>query len=350
MLLLNQLKKDCLYLKASIVYFLVGFLITPILLGLLYGLMFFKMSTVDIELEDLQVYVAVNNQEEKYAALGTVFEQDFIKIHETHEEEVKERYKDKNSLGIVMHEQGMDIYNHNGTNTEKMILTKMLRYSNLYGWKSQSGEELVPVEILDQKPVLSSYESFVVSVYMGMSFFIAITFASYFIKERQQSMMGRIFSMNMHKLQFYLVSVGSIFIISLALVSLHSYVAYKLVMGLDFNPLRMLVINTIHAGFIAAFYGISISLFYDEKVYKTYITPIVMVIFILGGSFFPIDMFGKPFAFVHLMPNYELFNMYKGVLLEGNGGLISQASLMLMGMSILLLGVGALRFPKIEIR
>lgn len=350
MLLINQLKKDSLYLKASIMYFLVGFLIAPIVLGIIYGLMFSKMSTVDIKLEDLNVYLAVNNQEQKYGVIETVLEQDFVKLHVTTEEEVKQRYKEKNSMGILLHEQGLDIYNHNGTNTEKAILTRMLRYSNLYGWKATANKELLPVEVLDQKPTFNSYESFVVSVYMGMSLFIAITFASYFIKERQQSMMGRIFSMNMHKLQFYLLCVGSVFIISLGLVTVYSYVAYRLVLGIEFNPIRMLIANVLHAGLLASFYGLSISLFYDEKLYKTYITPIVMVIFILGGSFFPIDMFGKPFAFVHLMPNYELFNVYKGALLTGHSGVITQASLLLVGTSLIFLGIGALRFPKVETR
>lgn len=355
MRLINQLKKELVYLKAAWVYILMGFFIAPIALGLMYGNIFEKMTSTDIKLEPLQIYMAADKDTEAYEAIILLLQQEHIEIIEVEEDEIQANAKQgKNALGLQIQEKRVEILNYGADSTEKTIVRNMIEMSNgqLVETPTETITKSEPIvtRILEQEKRLNSYQVFVAAVYTAMSFFIAVTLATNFIKERQQSMMGRIFSMNISKQWFYSLSLISVLIISFVMVFLYSIIAFKFVLGFRLNWMKLLITNILHAGFITGLYGLFISLFYDEKVFKTYITPIIMVIMILGGSFFPVDMFGEPFKAALFMPNYHLLQLYKGIFLNQPLLELNSSIFILFGMIILCFTIGYIRFPKMETR
>lgn len=356
MRLFNQLKKDMIYLRAAWVYILMGFFVAPIALGLMYGNIFEKMMSTDIKLEPLKIYMTADKDTEAYQAIQPLLHQDFIEIIEVDEDEIQVKAKKgKNALGLHIQEERVEMMNYGIGSTEKTIVRDMIEMSKgkvtmLSADTSNEFSSSVTTRILEQEKRLSTYQIFVAAVYTAMSFFISVTLATNFVKERQQSMMGRIFSMNISKQGFYLLGLISVFLISFVMVFLYSIIAFKFVLGIDLNWMKLLISNILHAAFLAGIYGLFISIFHDEKIFKTFVTPFIMVIMVLGGSFFPVDMFGAPLKIARFMPNYNLLCLYKGVFLNQPLSELNTSISFLLGMALLCFLIGFVQFPKMETR
>lgn len=368
---LIQIKKDFRYFKSSLVYFIFCFMIAPIVLGFLYGALYEKMLTPDIEINPIEIFMAETEEDIYMPAVKQLLnakELDFINIENVLPNEIeKMAKKNRKSLGIKEEEKTIQILNYGPSSTEKNIVNNLvlplittLSHVNV---EMMTGEErtkfiqnylLLAVkdftkmeEVVVHKK-LTPYQLMLVGVYLGMSFFIAVTFAANFLKERENAVIRRLFSFDITERSIYINTVLAVFIISLLLITSYSFIAYGILLKMKLPLIKMLITNFIHAGFMASLYGVFIGLFRSEHVFKNSITPIIMVIMILGGSFFPIDMFQNLAKFVHLMPNYNLLKLYEGVLLGTSLEQLAYPASFLIGAMVILIMAGMFKFSMRE--
>lgn len=368
---LIQINKDFKYFKSSLVYFIFCFMITPIVLGFLYGALYEKMLTPEIEINPIKIYISETEKDIYIPILKQLLnaeELDFIHVENILPNEIDlMTKKNRKSLGIKEEGKIVQILNYGPSSTEKNIvsnlimpLTTTLSHLNV---KAMTGEQrtkfiqdylllsvkdFTKIENVGVHKKLTSYQLMIVSVYMALSFFIATTFAVNFLKEREHAVIQRLFSLDITKRFIYINTVLSVFIMSLLLVTSYSFFAYGILLKMKISFVQMLIINFIHAGFIAALYGVFIGLFRSERVFKNSITPIIMAIMILGGSFFPIDMFQNLAKFVHFMPNYNLLKLYEGVLLGTSLRQLVYPISFMIGVMVILIMVGMFKFSVRE--
>ncbi len=183
-----------------------------------------------------------------------------------------------------------------------------------------------------------------VSVFSAMSLFIGITFASNFLRQRENALTDRLVSINVSPKGIYVSSVISVFVFSLITVITYSIIGYGIILKMNILNLRMIVASLLQAGFITALYGFSIGLFRRETVYKNSITPIVMVVMILGGSFFPAELFFDKLWIMEIMPNYNILIIVREVLLGSSIGALIKPILILTIEIVAFIAIGALRF------
>lgn len=178
-----------------------------------------------------------------------------------------------------------------------------------------------------------------------MSLFIGITFASNFLRQRENALTDRLVSINVSPKGIYVSSVISVFVFSLITVITYSIIGYGIILKkMNILNLRMIVASLLQAGFITALYGFSIGLFRRETVYKNSITPIVMVVMILGGSFFPAELFFDKLWIMEIMPNYNILIIVREVLLGSSIGALIKPILILTIEIVAFIAIGALRF------
>lgn len=368
---LIQVTKDFRYFKSSLVFFISCFIIVPIILGFLYGALYEKMLTPDLKINSIEIFISEAPEDIYMPAVKQLLsakELEFVKIVNILPHEMEHMVKkNKKSLGIKEEEKIIQLIDYGPSSTEKNIvhnlvqpilitlskinvevMTREERTKLIQDYLLLTVKDFTIVEEVGVHKKLTSYQLMMVSVYVAMSFFIAVAFATNFLKERENAVIRRLFSFDITEGSIYLNTVLAVFIISLLLVTSYSYIAYGIVLKMKLPFIKILITNLIHAGFMAALYGAFIGLFRSERFFKNFITPFIMLVMILGGSFFPIDMFRNLAKFVHLMPNYNLFQLYKGVLLGTPVEQLAYPVSFLLGTMVILIMVGMIKFSVKE--
>lgn len=367
MKLITQFKKDFRYFRASIVYFIFSFMIAPIVLGLLYGALYQKMVSPDIELDPINIYIEESIDDIYMPVVKQLLNNnylDFINTQNVLDNELENKLKENDkSLGIKEENKVIKIINYGPNSTEKNIVTSLISpvinaisHKNIEKMNDKELNKVVEEYLqlktkdftelneIDTNRKFNSYQLMVVGVFTAMSFFIAVTFASNFLKEREDSVLRRLFSFDITEKSIYFNTTVSVFIISLLLIISYSFIAYRLVLKMEFSIIKMIIMNIIQAGFIASLYGLFIGLFRKEKIFKNLITPIIMVIMVLGGSYFPVDMFKNLAKFTKYMPNYNLLKIYENVLLGQSIKELTYPISFLLGATVLLIITGMAKF------
>lgn len=367
MRLKTQINKDFRYFKSSIVYFIFSFMIAPIVLGIIYGALYQKMLSPDIELNPINIYIEETKDEIYMPVVKQLLnknELNFINMESVSDHELENMTKNnRKSLGIKEEDKIIKVIDYGPNSTEKNIVMNIINpvintisHKDIEGMNEEqltkvveeylllSTKDFTKIEEVGLNKKLTSYQLMMVGVYTAMSFFIAVTFASNFLKEREDSVMRRLFSFDITEKSIYFNTIISVFTISLLLIISYSFIAYGLVLKMKINIIKMLMMNIIQAGFIASLYGFFIGFFRNERNFKNSVTPIIMVIMILGGSFFPIDMFKNLAKFTNIMPNYNLLKVYQGVLLGESMKALTYPILFLLGTTVLLITLGMFKF------
>lgn len=371
MRILTQINKELKYFKSSLHFFLLCFLIAPIVLGFLYGALYEKLLTPDIEINPIKIYLADTAEDIYLPALKELLkakELDFIYVENVLPSELeKMTEKNRKSLGIKEEDQTIQIVNHGASSTEKEIVKNLIkplvttlshldvktlnkeeRTEIIEEYLFLSDKDFTTVEEVAVQKRLTSYQLMIINVFIGLSFFITVTFASSFLKERESSVICRLFSIDVPKRSIYSNTVLAVFIISLLLVTTHSFLAYGIILKTQFSFIQMFILNIFHAGFLAALYGVFIGLFRTEHFFKNLITPILSMILFFGGSFFPIDTIQNLAKFVHLLPNYNLLKLYEGLLLGTSLEKLIYPILFILAAIAILFLVGIFKFSLQE--
>lgn len=309
MKLLTQTIKELKYIKSSIGYFVFCFIVAPIIIGLLFGTLYEKMMDKSISLKNIDVYTIIqkdDNYTEGINSMLSLKELPFINSIAKEEETFIENLENKKD-GIFIKETDnkVKIINYGKDSMEKSIVKNLVTelvnvlqekdisnmsfeerkifLSEFIEVSSKDFTETVEIET-DKK--LSSYETMIVNLFVAMSLFIAVTFASQFIKDRENSTLTRLISMNVDRKSIFLNNVAAVFIISFGITFIYMIISCMLILRMDISPINMIIPCVIHGGFIAGLYGISIGIFKREHTYKNIITPILMIIMFMGEVLF----------------------------------------------------------------
>lgn len=364
---LVQINKELKYFKSSLVSFLFFFVIAPIVLGLLYGALYERMLTPDIEINPIKIFITEAEGDIYLPLVRQLLatqELDFIDLEKVPPNEIKRMTRtNSSSLGIKEEEKTVQILNYGPGSPEKSIVKNLvfplittLSYLDVQNMTSEQRTELIQqylllsnkdfttIEEVAVVQKLTSYQLMVVSVYIAMSFFITVTFVTNFLREKESAVLCRLFSIDITKKSIYINTVLAVFIISLMLVTIHSFIAYHILLKTKFSFLEMFILNIFHAGFLAGLYGACIGLFGSEFFFKTIIISLLSIIMFLGGSFYPIDTNPNLANFVHLMPNYNLLKLYEGIFLDFSLEELIYPLSFMFGATVVLFLVGMYKF------
>lgn len=365
------IKKDAKYIKSSMMMFMFSFIIAPIVLGLMYGVMYKKMMDKSVELNTMTVYRVSSESDQYGKVIDELLDSDslpFIEVVGTEADVLEISVKeDKKGLGIIEQEGQVVIINNGPDSIEKTIVRNLMEQvvpilasKGTYNVTEQEKTAFIKEYLaLSQKDYttteeivltrkLNSFELMLVSVFSAMSLFIGITFASNFLRQRENALTDRLVSINVSSRGIYVSSVISVFVFSLITVLTYSIIGYGIILKMNILNLRIIVASMLQAGFITALYGFSIGLFRRETVYKNSITPIVMVVMILGGSFFPAELFFDKLWIMEIMPNYNILIIVREVLLGSSIGALIKPILILTVEIVAFIAIGALRFQVHE--
>lgn len=349
--------------------FLFSFIVAPIVLGMLYGLMYKKMLDKSIELQEMTVYTAISETDQYKPIMDELLNNSslsFIQVQQAKRSTLEETLKeDSSALGIYQERNQIIIMNNGKDSIEKNIVTglvtdvlpmiasqsdfteaEMKTFIDQY--LTLSSKDYTQTQDVNLAKKLNSTELMLIGVFSAMSLFIAITFAGNFLRQRENALIERLVSINIRSKGIYIGSVVSTFVFSFITVLIYTVLAYGIILKMNILSINMLIACLLQAGFITAFYGLSIGLFRRETVYKNSIIPITMVIMVLGGSFFPAEMFIDYLWIMKLMPNYNILVIVKEILLGASLIDIAKPMLILTSEIILFVAIGAIRFQVRE--
>ncbi|WBW97176.1 ABC transporter permease [Oceanirhabdus sp. W0125-5] len=373
MKLLSQTVKELKFIKSSILYFLFCFIVAPIIIGLLFGTLYEKMMDKSITLNNIDVYTIIekdDNYTEGINSMLSLKELPFINVITKKDESFIDTLKDKkDSLFIKESNNLVEIINYGKESMEKSIVSNLvtelvnvlqekdisnMSYEEKRVFLSEfikiSGKDFTETVEIETDKKLSSYETMIVNLFVAMSLFIAVTFASEFIKDRENSMLTRLISMKVDRKSIFLNNVLSVFIIAFGITFIYMIISCMLVMRMAISPVKIILPCLIHGGFIAGIYGVSIGIFKREHTYKNIITVILMLIMILGGSSFPIDTFDNVILVAKVMPNYNIQRIFQEVLLQNDLSNVKISILIVLIEIAVLICLGLISFSYCERR
>ncbi|MCM1989425.1 ABC transporter permease [Oceanirhabdus seepicola] len=373
MKLITQTIKELKYIKSSILYFLFCFIVAPIIIGLLFGTLYEKMMDKSITLRNIDVYTIIEKDDSYTEGINSMLslkELPFINAIATEDEKFIDTLKNKKeSLFIRESNDKVEIINYGKTSMEKNIVSNLVtelvsvltqkdisnmsfeeRKIFLSEFIKLSNKDFTETTEIEITKKLSSYETMIVNLFVAMSLFIAVTFASEFIKERENSMLTRLISMKVDKKSIFLNNVVTVFIISFGITFIYMIISSMLVLRMEISPLKLILPCLIHGGFITGLYGISIGMFKREHTYKNIITLILMIIMFLGGSSFPLDIFDNIIFLSKLMPNYNIQRIFHEALLQNNLSNVKTSILIVLIEIIILICLGLISFNSCERR
>jgi len=347
--------------------------VAPIIIGLLFGTLYEKMMDKSITLRNIDIYTIIEKDDSYTEGINSMLslkELPFINAITKEDEKFIDTLKNKEeSLFIKESNKKLEIINYGKDSMEKSIVSNLVTelvnvlqekdisnmsfkerkifLSEFIKISSTDFTETVEIET-DKK--LSSYETMIVNLFVAMSLFIAVTFASEFIKGRENSMLTRLISMNVDNKSIFLNNVLAVFIITFGITFIYMIISLMLVLRMEISPVKIILPCLIHGGFTAGLYGISIGIFKREHTYKNIITPILMIIMLLGGSSIPLDLFDNIIFVAKLMPNYNIQRIFQEVLLQNDLSNIKISILIVLIEIAVLICVGLISFNSCERR
>lgn len=321
-----EFKKEMKHVKSSFIYIVLAFLAAPLVIGVMFGAMYSKMMESEIKFKDTPVYITYksgsvyeNSVEEYLKSSGL----SFIKFGNI--EDMDER---KRSLHIEEMGGSLKIHSYGKTSIEKNIISTMVsEYMNLLYKKGDglSAEEIetftqeymrasygqqMKTTVIETEKRLSSYQLMIMNLFIAMSLFLSVKFASEFIRSRENSVLKRLISMDTDDKGIFINSVLSVFIICWGIALIYFTVVGKIILKMELGIMGIVIPTLLQALIITALYSISIAVFKREHTFKNAISGILMGMMILGGSTFPIEMFGDVIFIAKMMPNYNMQKVF----------------------------------------
>lgn len=385
--------KDCKEFLSNIFSNTFMFLIFPLILGLLYGILFENMINPKITFHDTEVYM-VNEDNGTYGkALNSLFENDhmsFVNLENSTSQELDDRLnKNKKSLGIVIpknfsssieekKEISIKIINKGPKSLEKDLILNLLNdfieNTNLHIKSLAIMKENIKDEIKLEEEIqtfmkvnaelsrtsftsikdvkspekLSSKASMLTSSFTAISLFIALTLASNFLKGRESSVVNRLCSINLSKNTLFFGKFASCFLLSFILITIYTLISYKIILRIPISLSKLFMVIALHSLFLGSLEGLIIGLFRKDRTLKNIIFPIVFLFMFFGGSFFPLESFKNASVLSKFTPNYNLQKIYEGILLNKSFGELFPIALSLIVISAIFIIIGNLKFSLRE--
>lgn len=356
MITTHILKKDLKYIQAKKWTILFVFIIVPLGLGLLYGSLYQRMLSTDLTISTLPLKITDLSQSKASTAFLDTFKKDlppYIQLVDdlpqnatelVLEKDFEEAFQAK-KLQITLKDYGEAL-------SSKYLLEEYLAKLNTDLSTMSYSRKPIPqpqITMFDQGPQLKSRSYMLMTCFIALSLFIAIHFASLFLKEKALQVYRRLASMPTSPRRIFFGSVTSIYLITFVICLLYYQIGLKGIAQEPLGLVSMLLMAMLQAFVIAGFYAFFIGFFSKERTLKLYSIVIFFVISFLGGSFYPIEQFENARKIALLTPNYNLFKILESLIQTQSLTGYEINALSLLAVSMVMMLIGALTFKLQEV-
>jgi ABC-2 type transport system permease protein len=349
MKLLNLLKKDFKELKSSLLFFIVIYILMPLGIALLNGMFYERMINPDTKLPKINVAVVNMDKSPHALAMKELLNSEKLKpsidiTEYTTTAEVETKIKNNElQAAIVFSDTNLnDIHFIKSTDNSYTVdilygtISNYLQYSNI------NYTDSIKVSDIKETHPISAKQVFGASMLAMLSLFITMSGASNFLKEKESMTLLRMNSIPVGFYNIYFEKLTLTFLLSLIQSSL--FIGLCSFIGINFFtniPLLMLII-ALHAFALTGISGLMMNLFNTQKRLSNVFTSIIMLMAILGGSFFPLEYISQNAKKLSaLTVNYWIQTSYTKIMSGENfNSLIINASVLLsIGIIGILLGI-----------
>jgi ABC-2 type transport system permease protein len=349
MKLLNLLKKDFKELKSSLLFFIVIYILMPLGIALLNGIFYEKMINPDTKLpkinialvnitnspHDLTIKELLNSEKLKSSI-------DVTEYNTTSEVEAKIKSNELQAAIVLSDTNFSDLRFLKSTDNSYTVdilygaVSNYIQYSNINFTNSIRVSDFKEVHVISAKQVFGA------SMLAMLSLFIAMSGASNFLKEKESMTLLR---MNSIPVGFYNIYFEKL-LLTFLLSSIQSTVFIILCSFIGINfftniPLLILIV-ALHAFALTGISGLMMNLFSTQKRLSNVFTSIIMLMAILGGSFFPLEYISQNAQrLCKLTINYWIQSSYTKIMSgeSFNALIINTAVLLSIGSIGILLGI-----------
>lgn len=348
------LRKDLKSVLNQIHVVLALFIGLPLILGLLYGVFYQGMLSAEVKVNPVSLVIENNDSGKQ----GEIFIADILS--EIPEFIVVSDSIHKNGFTMILDESfstdytngeiHVNLIDHGASSTGKYFFQSYLNSVVSKYNLSQTTVDTTPNITYVEKPyTVSSKTYMLLSVFIAISIFVAIHFASCFTKERESQVYKRLASFNITKTSIYYSSLTSVFIICITLCMLYYTLVLNVISKENYILSQIFMLSALQSFLITAFYGLMIGIFHKERTLKTYSIIFFFASSFFGGSFFPIEQFEGARRIAALTPNYNLFKLFQ-LTAEGTSITIHNTSVIaLLVSSLILMLIGQVKFNIREV-
>lgn len=365
----THLYKMCLYFKTSFPILMLGFVLAPLLIGFGYGILYEKMLDPNFELSPVTVVLDDENPQSLITLSRLYLEtgrQAHANLQLKHIEEAQlSDYLNSERGNIYIEQKGTELLIHEGQNTslEKTLIVNGLKnlMDNMPLESIQNASETELKALLDTQlnlmdntgiymtnadlqPSLGSKARMLTSVMTSMSLFIAFAFTTRYLLERESKMTARLLVANMSASQIFALELLSTFLLGFVLLSIQSLIQFGLLLSDPGQLPKILLLNVFQSAVLTGLFAAFIGLFDSEKKFKSIITPLLMVVMLLGGGFFPIEPSGVIGLLAQLTPTFNLYKIYEAAQLSLPLTKVAMPYLTLIGWTAAMLLIGKMTF------
>lgn len=196
---------------------------------------------------------------------------------------------------------------------------------------------------------ISSSQDFAANMLIMFSLFISMSAASTVVLERENGTLNRIAATSTSKLSYCLGRLLGTFTVSIIQITVFA-VASSLISGVDWgNKLLFILTILLHSLIIAALTSLIIGLFKDQKKMNVFASIILIIMSMLSGAMTPSDyIVGSYKTLSHFSINYWIKSSYTNIMLGDSFSSISINFAMLLLISIIFIIIGNLSFKYSE--
>jgi ABC-type polysaccharide/polyol phosphate export permease len=315
-------------------------LLFPMVLGLIYGLMYQNVLDQNITWHPLSVYLYDETEGSSRFIIENAFHAEklpFVTLVRTESEGSLRRALDEqtNRVGITIKRVG------NATqwywqNSGDQSLEKNLVYQSLtkvlkeYQWQSDvtnmlgeystgfrqelgslSTSSLVKESAITESRILTTNEYYLISLFVAFGFLLSTEY----LRDREQKLVARAFTAGVSKLTLYFSNFVSNFAIILGLIFLYFAIVFGIILRPSIDILHFLFVAALQALAISSYQSLISGVFKTNKAGLGFGMPLLFVMLYLGGSFYPVNQSATLESIANGTPNYQLFKLYESLVI-----------------------------------
>jgi hypothetical protein len=315
-------------------------LLFPMVLGLIYGLMYQNVLDQNITWHPLSVYLYDETEGSSQYIIENAFHVEklpFVTLVRTESEESLRKALDEqtNRAGITIKRVG------NATkwywqNSGDQSLEKSLVYQSLkkvlkeYLWQSEvtntlgeystdfrqelgslSTGSLVKESVITESRILTTNEYYLISLFVAFGFLLSTEF----LRDREQKLVARAFTAGVSRSTLYFSNFVSNFAIVLGLIFLYFTIVFGIILRPSIDILYFLFVAALQALAISSYQSLISGVFKTNKAGLGFGMPLLFVMLYLGGSFYPVNQSATLESIANATPNYQLFKLYESLVI-----------------------------------
>ncbi|MBW9144047.1 ABC transporter permease [Clostridium sp. CM028] len=388
--------KDIKVFLGNIKFYVLIYLIMPLLLGVLYGMMYEKQLNPDRHIPIVNVALIDMDKSSYTAPLKDILTNDdmkkFVELSQTPDiDEVKANLqKGKLKTAIVIPkgfsekvEKGetvnikvlkasssgvesqiifdivnsyVQVLNNNvnifsaidGSVNDKTSID-MLKEAVITQTITLNSEKFINTVNITKDKKLSGKQIFTISMLAFISLYLSVIGGQNMVREKEDGTFARLRSTTLSMKNLYVAKICFVFFITLVDITLYMGICKVIGISVGDSYVKLILISILHAFAITGISAFIMNLYKSQKNLNASFTAVIMVFAMLGGSFYPLEYTGEIMRKIaKITPNYWIQDSYNKVVLGGSIKELTVNIIVLLGVGILGIAFGAFFMRKKE--